>query len=139
MRKILFRGKRADRNEWVYGYLYITHTGKYEISSYNEVYNIERFTRTVIPETVGQYTGLNDKNGAKIFEGDILQRYETKQNMRKYKKPLVVNDIHTLLPEYIDEYYSPFEHFKSEICYEVVGNIHNNPELLKREWGEDNV
>lgn len=68
MRDIEFRGKRVDNGEWVYGYLYVTHTGEYEIGVYNKELNIERITYLVIPETVGQYTGRTDENGVKIFE-----------------------------------------------------------------------
>ena len=61
------------KGRWVEGYLYITHTGEYEIGEYCEEYNIERYTYNVLPSTVGQYTGLDDSDGRKVFEGDILR------------------------------------------------------------------
>ena len=125
MREILFRGKRTDNGEWVKGYLYITHIGAHEIGSYDAEINIERFTFDVIPETVGQYTGLTDKNGKRIFEGDIV-RYEDDIGYVIYN-----GDDARFLVDSPNMYISM--DYSNE--FEVIGNIHDNPELL---GGENN-
>lgn len=114
MREILFRGKRAEDNKWVYGFVV---NGSHSIIGVYEDGHCFCF-ESVIPETVGQYTGLCDKNGNKIFEGDIV-RFST---------------AHAREIKYIDGCFG-FEGSSIPIKYvnkfEVIGNIHDNPELLE--------
>lgn len=121
MREILFRGKRKDNSEWVEGY-YCKYgfTGKekhYIIPIYaSALYAIE-----VLPETVGQYTGICDKNSKKIFEEDIVKTNGAVYGCRWAEY------------NYEFEFNNKNENFG--IAYaqdvEVIGNIHDNPDLLE--------
>ena len=130
IREVIFRGKRTDNGKWVKGYLYITHTGAHEIGSYDAEINIERLTFDVIPETVGQYTGLTDKNGVRIFEGDIVSL--VKHDSLIYKVVYVPCRYELVNSKGVNCFV--LDIYKSENI-EVIGNIHDNPELL---GGENN-
>lgn len=123
-REILFRGQRVDNNEWVYGYYFIDLENKKTYIHLSERKNTPEDwmvkSLEVIPETVGQFTGLTDKNGVKIFEGDILKRQHWNNKLVEYGG-FMFNPFH--YGDYNNATYLP------NYC-EVIGNIHQNPELL---------
>ena len=131
MREIWFRGKRTDNGEWVEGYLYITHNGEHEISVYNEEVNIERWTHEVDPSTVCQYTGMKDKNGERIFEGDIAKVLQGKDKDIAYVG--FENGAFMLYPKTGKIYERTlWEYWYNDWDVEVIGNITDNPELLEK-------
>ena len=128
MREILFRGKRTDNGTWAYGYLFCVWERTYLCwGTTNDVPNMKE----VIPETVGQYTGLTDKNGKRIFEGDILgSRYN-------YLSPdnVAVEVVKWFCNSWViqegDRMPTMLEEDEIMPYSEVVGNVHDNKEL----WG----
>ena len=131
MREILFRGKRTDNGEWVEGYLYITHNGEHEISVYNEEVNIERWTHEVDTSTVCQYTGMKDKNGKRIFDGDVAKVLQGKDKDIAYVG--FENGAFMLYPKTGNIYERTlWEYWYNDYDVEVIGNITDNPELLEK-------
>ena len=143
MREMLFRGKRLDNGEWVYGSFCMD-----ALEQFNGLCGVDGFIRLydkgkgkmqtyeVDRETVGQYTGLMDKNGKRIFEGDIVA-----QNWYDYDEPRDDSFGKVVFCEY-DCSFSVMDVNKDGFMplgrcgsyhweVEVIGNIHDNPELLK--------
>ena len=147
MREIKFRGKRIDNGEWVCGYL----AGEDLINVWNWRKNGEEgevITYQVDPETIGQYTGLKDKNGKEIYEGDIFyhQQFRDKKDFGvifwregRYwvNWKIAINGIKDNnqqvigwgKPKYgLGEFPLDVERCQN---YEVIGNIYDNPNLLE--------
>lgn len=139
MREILFRGKSEYNGEWIFGSLHIERgetdrNGKTNIDY--RILGMRGECDYVIPETVGQFTGLTDTKGKKIFEGDILQYWNRHKEI--YDGTCVVkygefncsccNGVYGWYLEDGDIRYLEDETY---LLYEVRGNIYDNPKLLK--------
>ena len=126
-KEILFRGKRLDNGEWVEGSLIGEDVIVGKIVDFEEDYFTTEFWYKVDPETVGQFTGMTDKNGTKIFEGDIVKE-KHKVHERIYSI-FWRNDCFSMSAQTKDVSYYLDEIISSH-C-EVIGNIYDNKELLK--------
>ena len=130
MREILFRGKRIDNGKWVVGNLFIP--DKPETPTQICIgTNVIRISYDINPETVGQYTGLTDKNGKKIFEGDIIS-IPFEEDVVYYENAEVYFDTEHCgwyVRYFDDESFSLWVYDDCDIT--IIGNIHDNPELLK--------
>lgn len=144
-REILFRGKRVDDGRWVYGY----YSGPVGIDPSHEICDINDLTGSrfdVDLDTVGQYTGLTDKRGKRIFEGDILKGdeypYKSPEGLDNYYAEIVWFDdspafgLYTFknpqskvagisggLADYMEEFVPAM--------WEIIGNVYDNPELME--------
>jgi hypothetical protein len=116
MREFKFRGKRIDNNEWVVGY-YVKGATRHCILK-----SLGSIKYDVYPDSVGGYTGSLDKNGEKIYEGDIIKNiYSEEMAIIEWKNE----------EKYIGFSLEIFEQEWGQYEIEIIGNIYENPELLK--------
>ena len=146
MRKIIFRGKRKDNREWVSGNLFVSDTdGRNYILAGSRTVTIEW---EIEPSTVGQYTSLKDKNGKKIFEGDIIKADNgncssiSVVKFGRYYPKMFYAMLDMCYPgtRHLNAYgfYAETTKHEDMILFkspylEVIGNVTDNPELLKEE------
>lgn len=144
MREILFRGKREDNGEWIEGLPFGSIYGGFSNGAICAIrQTVEKYgdIHDVVIETVGEYTGLTDKNGKKIFEGDVVELYDRNYDTKwraavkfgnpngNYSwgwqlNPIGKVDINTDILCWV-------EMEETGAYCEVVGNIYDNPELLE--------
>ena len=128
MRDILFRGKRKDNGEWTYGYV--------DATMYKDTWVIhtDNATHEADSDTIGQYTGLEDKNGVRIYIGDVV-RYTT--NNRDFIGVVGWDRVNPSICIYY-KVNSTFEvtEYDFVVCglasVEILGNIYDNPELIEK-------
>ena len=144
MREILFRGKRTINGDWVYGDFV---RGNERKSLRDSIFVYDSETQSfndyeINPSTLGQYTGLTDKNGKRIFEGDILHIAKIADGLGGYYQPpldypvnvVVKWDLCAWMWETLcdDKRYITFPDAWCHYECEVIGNVHDNPELLEK-------
>lgn len=133
MREILFRGKRVDYGTWIEGHYVFNFWGKQEHTIHACGIGDGGCCCWVDPQTVGQFTGRLDKNGKRVFEGDIIRLCEGLPgydvgvilwNNHDQAYVIVQNPAENVMLE-------DFGNYGKEEYYEVIGNIYDNPELLE--------
>ena len=127
MREILFRDKSPITKEWVYGDLFQHGEQRFIMTG---GHNIE-----VDPESVGQFTGLTEKNGVKIFEGDIVHLYGDKDTSTRFINYIALvifaHGGFCAIDGTPDDYAVCRFDFASSLNCEIIGNIYSSPELIE--------
>ena len=135
MREILFRGKTLESGRWIYGDLRQWSSGHVGICDRETNRTIK-----VEAESVGQYIGLKDKAGTRIFEGDIVKAVLPQTDCRAgvvwpARSVDFFDGCFGLDPN--PNYFDPFHSYAPTVMFEVIGNVHDNPELIEVDHAAD--
>ena len=146
MREILFRARRINTEEWVEGFYVHIPCGRF-LCDEHLIQTVEEDGRigllcTVYEHTVGQFTGLTDKNGKRIFEGDMFRMDDDAISVVIFKDGCFRLETHGLCGAWTESGFDecgggygviecePIDWYYIHDC-EVIGNIHDNPELMR--------
>ena len=130
MREIKFRGSEKESNKWVFGYARhwkCCYGDEWHIQGENDNVHI------VIPETVGQFTGLKDHKGREIYEGDIVEilpQFSAKQGLKRKFHLFAVVRWDERLARFVVISKEILDSIPDSECVSVIGNVHDTPELL---------
>lgn len=130
-RTIKFRGKSADNRKWITGYYYHECGNTYIVEDRQSLSETSRnVPYVVIPETVGQFTGLFDKNGKEIYEGDILHTVTFGFEPEEYTAIILYDNCRFQLSNGRNLFYFGQSDLTKMDDTIVIGNIYDNPELI---------
>jgi uncharacterized phage protein (TIGR01671 family) len=138
MRIIKFRGKDIETGEWVYGDLHVL-CDRPHIHTEQTAYPYAGKRSFVALETIGQFTGLTDKNGKEIYEGDIVQWGDSEHKIKQVVEfrngafGYVYDTIGSFVP-YAANTNFDFAALGTDKRFEIVNNIHDNPEMIEKGW-----
>lgn len=135
MRQIKFRAKCRFPDEWVYGSLMSWKDGRNSLYIYQEDTGYWIMIRHISPDTIGQFTGLFDKNGREIYEGDIINIHDSHETCGIVEYRINAAAFVLCRDKVKNRHKGDGIDYQlyagRQKRYEIIGNIHDNPELLK--------
>lgn len=127
MRAIKYRGYNRKNKKWLYGF-YLQNRGQHFVCPDEFATGKTWEDYEIDPETLGQFTGMKDKHGVEIYEGDVISYVK---GYKRDKNGDWVDDKETFVVEFDNGVFSNHSLFSVSESVEIIGNIHDNPELNK--------